>query len=378
MKLWLGPFLFGFFVCFGEARTFSNTAGTKIEAEIVEVNGDKVVLKMKGKNYSIPVATLSAEDQKFISDWAANAEPESTANWDGEWPRLISADISQDIEILKEDGDKFIYASDHYEFHCNVGLKKSVVKRFALLFEATNLYMRELPLGMEKPFQEKRFRIDLWETKADFMSNGGPATAAGIYFSGKDIVSVPLSSLGVKKVGSTYSVDHDVENGTLSHEICHQLTDRQYYRPGSNGWFTEGLAEYIKCSGYRSGKFNVNDLRRLKEYVTAYGEDGKGGRAIGTDVRMPKFEHWATQSYSEFLNDPQRNYGVGGLVVYYFFHMDQEKDAANIKAFLKEMKKGTKPPEVFGPLLNGRSFDELEADITKSWRSRGIKINWGG
>lgn len=366
-----------FFATWTEARTFTNATGVKIEAEIVEVNGPNVILKMRGKNYPVEISTLSEADQAYIKEWIEAKDSEGPpVNWDSPWPKTISTDISQEIEIIQEGPDKYIYASPHYEFHCNVRLNKSVVKRFSLLFEATNQYMRELPLGMSKPHKEKRFRIELWETKADYVSNGGPPSSAGVYFSGRDTVSVPLSSLGVKKVGSSYSVDHKAENGTLSHEICHQLTDVEYYKPGSRGWFTEGLAEYIKCSGYRSGKFNVNDLRNLKAFVTGYGEDGRGGRAIGDEISMPSFEKWTNQSYSSFLDNPQVNYGVGALVVYYFFHMDQNKDAANIKEFLKTLKTGADGEAAMEALLNGRTIEKLEADITKAWRSRGVKIDW--
>ncbi len=366
-------------------RTFTNQAGRKIEAEIVEVSGANVVLKMGGKNYPVPIASLSAADQTYIKEWGekqsrgGGSGAPVEGNWDGDWPRLISASVSQDIEILKEDGDEFVYASDHYEYHCDVKLNTSVVKRFALLFEATNLFMRELPLGMVKPFQEKRFRIELCERMGTYHERGGPQGSAGVYFSGgnkNDVILVPLGSLGVKRVGSSFSVDYKKENKTLSHEICHQLTDREYYAPGARGWFTEGLAEYIGTSGYRSGKFNVDDLSALKAYVTAYGEDGNGGRALGETIRLPNLDDWMQQSYSSFLNNAGLNYGAAALIVYYFFHMDGEKDAARIKAFLKEIKAGTKCPEAYDALLDGRTFEELEEDITKAWRGRGIRFEF--
>ena len=56
--------------------------------------------------------------------------------------------------------------------------------------------------------------------------------------------------------------------------------------------------------------------------------------------------------------------------------MDGNKDATNIKAFLKGLKEGKKSPDMFEPLLAGRSWDQMEEDITKGWRARGIKINF--
>tara|TARA_R110002096_G_scaffold206847_3_gene393111 strand:- start:524 stop:1552 length:1029 start_codon:yes stop_codon:yes gene_type:complete len=341
---------------------------------------------MNGRNFEVPVVSLSNEDQGFITDWQKKA-PVDTAkapaveeNWDGPWPKIVSADIKQEIEVIKEDEEasEYIYASDHYEFICDVKLNTSVVKRFSLLFEATNQFCRELPLGMVKPFREERHKIHLFGTKSAYFEKGGPQGSAGVYISrgGEGDILVPISSLGVKKVGSNYSVDYDKENTTLSHEIAHQLTDYPYYAPGSRGWFTEGLSEYIAQSGYRSGKFNVNDLSKLKEYVTAYGEKNSGGRALGEEFTAPNLEDYFTQDYGSFTNNANFNYGLGALTVYYFFHMDGDKDAANIKAFLKELKKGTKAPESFEALLAGRTWDEMEAAITKGWRARGVRINF--
>jgi hypothetical protein len=369
-----------------EMRGWTNSSGKTIQAELVDVTEGKAVLNMNGQNFPVLIASLSAVDQEFIKEWQKGA-PVDTAkpavvegNWDSPWPKLVSVDVTQDIEVLKEDEStgEYIYASDHYEFICDVKLNTSVVKKFSRLFEATNQFCRELPLGMTKPFRDERHKIHLFESKQTYIDKGGPPGSGGVYMSrgGEGDILVPLTSLGVKKVGSSFSVDYDKENTTLSHEIAHQITDHEYYAPGSRGWFTEGMAEYIAQSGYRSGKFNVNDLSKLKEYVTAYGEGNTGGRALGEEIDAPNLEDFFTQSYGQFTENGNFNYGLGALVVYYYFHMDGDKDAANIKSFLKALKGGKKVPEVFEPLLAGRSWEEMEADITKNWRSRGVKINF--
>ncbi len=367
-------------------RSWTNSAGKTIVATLVEIAGDKAVLQMAGKNFEVPVASLSAEDRKFIEEWKKGdmTDPSGDAsvkpNWDAPWPALVSVDIDQTIEVIKEDeaAKEYVYASPHYEFICDVKLNASVVKRFSLLFEATNQVCRELPLGMVKPFRKERHKIHLFETREAYIAKGGPPESAGVYISrgGEGDILVPLTSLGVKKVGSNYSVDYDKENTTLSHEITHQLTDAEYYAAGSRGWFTEGLAEYIANSGYRSGKFDIDDLGKLKARVTAYGEDGNGGRALGEDIIAPDLQQFFTQDYDSFLANAQLSYGLAALIVYYYFHMDGDKDAANIKAFLKALKEEKTPPQLFEPLLAGRTWDEMEAAITQGWRSRGVRITF--
>lgn len=367
-------------------RPWTNRSGKTIVATLVEIAGDKAVLQMAGKNFEVPIASLSPDDQKFISEWKKSdmTDPSGDAsiqpNWDGPWPSTVSIDIDQPIEIIKEDdtAKEYIYASPHYEFICDVKLNTSVVKRFSLLFEATNQVCRELPIGMVKPFRKERHKIHLFETREAYIAKGGPEDSAGVYISrgGEGDILVPLTSLGVKKVGSNYSVDYDKENTTLSHEIAHQITDYEYYAEGSRGWFTEGMAEYIAHSGYRSGKFNVGDLEKLKAYVTAYGEDDTRGRALGEEFAAPDLQQFFMQDYDSFTANGNLNYGLAALVVYYFFHMDGNKDAANLKAFLKALKEEKTAPEIFEPLLAGRSWDEMEAAITQGWRSRGVKINF--
>lgn len=369
-----------------ETRSWTNNTGRTIDAKLVEIAGEKAVLHMNGNNFEVPIASLSPADQEFIAEWKKGdmADPSSDAeiqpNWDGPWPSLVSTDIDQPIEVLKEDSSagEYIYASPHYEFICDVKLNTSLVKRFSLLFEATNRVCRELPIGMVKPFRKQRHKIHLFETREAYVAKGGPPDSGGVYISrgGEGDILVPLTSLGVKKVGSSYSVDYKEENTTLSHEIAHQLTDYEYFAEGARGWFTEGMAEYIAQSGYRSGKFSVGDLGKLKAYVTAFGEDDTRGRNLGDEFSAPNLEDFFMQSYDSFLADANRNYGLAGLVVFYYFHMDGEKDAANIKAFLKALKEEKAPPELFEPLLAGRTWDEMEAAITQGWRSRGVKINF--
>jgi len=45
-----------------------NSGGKEIVAEMVGVADANVILKMKGKDYEIPTASLSSADQVFISE----------------------------------------------------------------------------------------------------------------------------------------------------------------------------------------------------------------------------------------------------------------------------------------------------------------------
>ena len=53
------------------ARTWTDVSGRTVEAEILGVEQDKVVVQMAGRaRGAIPMATLSANDQAWVKTWA--------------------------------------------------------------------------------------------------------------------------------------------------------------------------------------------------------------------------------------------------------------------------------------------------------------------
>lgn len=72
---WLGLFalVIGFSASAG-ARTFTDTQGRKIEAEIIEIIGANVTLRLpSGKSSTIPIAKLSETDRDFIALWKSTS-----------------------------------------------------------------------------------------------------------------------------------------------------------------------------------------------------------------------------------------------------------------------------------------------------------------
>ena len=308
-------------------------------------------------------------------------------NFDAEWPKLVKTS-SPEITIIEEDKEKksYIYHSPNYEFISDVQLSKTVLKNFSTLFESTRLYCKELPLSMVKahiPKETVKFRILLFGTKDDYYKNGGLQGSAGVYKGGTGEILVPLSSLGVKQVGSRYMFDYKSTNKTLPHEIAHQLTNSEYFREGARGWFSEGLAEYIAVTDYRSGKFMVNGNRTdIIKYVTEGSRKDGRGRHLGNEIDMPDLKEFMLMSYSDFTSRGNFNYGVSALLVYYFFHMDGEEredgegERENLNKFLIALNEGKKGEEALNELLAGRTFDELEKEISKAWKSKRIKMTF--
>lgn len=57
------------------ARTFTDTNGRKVEAEVAGVRGAKVLLNVNGNLAEWPINQLSPDDQEYIKTWARNPPP---------------------------------------------------------------------------------------------------------------------------------------------------------------------------------------------------------------------------------------------------------------------------------------------------------------
>jgi hypothetical protein len=380
------------------SETWTDKRGRKMEAELLSVKESKAVFKLaSGKEVTVAVDLFSEEDQKRIKDWEPAESDEEGAgrgeekdpddagaarlNFDAPWPKKVSFNGDAEINTVEEDKEKgrFIYESANYRFICDVRLSQSVVKGFAVMFEATQLYCRELPLAISGGIKEDgKYPILLFENKEDYIKAGGPPSSAGVFIGGKGVVMVPLTSLGVRPVGSGYMLDRDKASGTLIHELTHQLTPEVYFAEGALGWFSEGIAEYVTATPYRAGNFKVgSNFDDIRAYATGYGKDDTRGRALGESIQVPALRDFFLMSYREFAGpNANFNYGMGLMLTTYFLHLDGDGDAARIKAFLRALRAGKSGEDALEVLRDGRSYEELEEAIAKAWKRKGVEIEF--
>jgi len=385
------------------ARTWTDKQGRKIEATLVTSDDTEVTLQLDANNQivKLSLARLSPEDLKFLGKAVPDAPPEKqplppkkeiepvpgpvaekeVPNFDAPWPQSVRFDEDPQIKTVTEDKEtkRFVYESTNYRFVCNVRLSQSVVKGFAVMFESTYNYCRALPLGISGGAKtEGKFLILLFETKEEYVRAGGPPTSAGVYMPGKNTVMVPLTSLGVRPVGSGYMLDRDRTNGTLVHELTHQLTPGPYYQRGAMGWFSEGIAEYVTATPYRAGLFKVkSNFDDIVAYATGYGKDDTRGRALGEEISAPALKDFMLMSYGNFTGPRANfNYGFGLILTTYFLHLDGEGDAARAKKFLQALRSGKGGQEAIDVLLDGRSYEEMQEAISKAWKRKRVEIKW--
>lgn len=367
-----------------QGRTWTNLQGKKLEAEFIRLDGQKAVLKRSGgQTVSIPLSQLSREDRDFIAEQEkGGALPSNTAdNYHLPWPRSVKCPDNFKVETIKEEPGEYIYETPHFRFICDAKLGTGMIKRLGLLFEATHLANKTLPIGNSPAHDDSaKFPAYLYEKFSTYLENGGREGTAGIFLGttrpgDRGRILVPFDSLGVKTMGSTYVIDRDKDASTLIHELTHQLMSSQAKQAS---WFCEGSAEYMGMTPYAGGRFNFGANRsHIVSRVTEYGKKNTGGRALGDDFEAPGLEAYMNMPYSQFTGENANlNYGLAALMAYYFYHMDGKGDARRIKNYMKAIQSGTSEKEAQKLLLDGRSYEELAKEIEQKWRKAGVKIRF--
>lgn len=362
-----------------EPRLWLDSQGREVQASYVRSDGRNVILKLTdGRELPFPLEKLTLADRSYVEKILEKANQEPEINFDAPWPERVGFSEDPEIQIIAEDVEKkqFIYESANYRYTSDVRLAASLVKGFAVMFEATHLYCRTLPLSLRSDRRVAgKYQIRLFEKEADYIKAGGIDSSAGVFMSDTGIVMVPLTSLGVRPVGSGYMLDRDKSSKTIPHELTHQLTPDAYFQKGALGWFSEGIAEYVASTPYRSGSYNVRgNLDDIIEFATGYGKKGMGGRALGDKISLIPLKTFMLKDYPSFMEDGQLNYGIALLITTYFLAMDGEGDAKRMKTYLAALLDGRDAEKSLDLLLDGRTFEELEKDITQAWGRKGIDL----
>ena len=377
-------------------RTWTDVNGRSLEGTMVQAMPDLVKVKLKtgGSIVSLPLVTLSKPDQEYVEQNKGNltkapstttppaaSKPAAAATTQAgtKWPEKVLLKELPEITIVKEDDatGEFIYQSPHYEFHSPKRLGGAVVKEFARIFEVTYQTNWALPLNF-KPTPEKgkdRFLCMIYETYEEYIKAGGVEGSAGVYMSGKDFIAVPLKSLGVKFFGKKLVLERGDDNGTLIHEITHQMMNHWLGKLPT--WYVEGAAEFIRMAKYERGNMSFTNSDKLfQDFLQGRGSDGKSY----TMVNLEKLMKMDGKTWSAALGKgggAGRNYGSAGALTYYFYMVDDKGDGQHMIDCIEAISKGDNEIKAITThLLRGRTYAQLQEDVEKGLRKKGVKISW--
>lgn len=136
-----------------------------------------------GQTVTIPLNQLSKADQDFIAGQGTAAAPANPAdNYKQPWPRTVKCPDNFKVETIKEEKGEYIYETPHFRFICDAKLGAGMIKRLGLLFEATHLANKTLPIGNIPPHDDSaKFPAYLYEKFSTYQENGGLEGTAGIF-----------------------------------------------------------------------------------------------------------------------------------------------------------------------------------------------------
>jgi len=395
MKLLILCFTFFAITASAEDRSWTSSDGNKVQGEIVSLEGNEVSLRTAKGVFKFPLARLSKVDQDYAKAWKEKAsspgsEKEIGGKLDsvklGEWPKSVSAEFELDqIIVVKEDKEKgeYVYRSPHFEFQASLRLSKSVIREFARIFEATYEFTKIIPIGLDpQPWGEGFYVTKLYATRDDYFADGGMQGSGGMFSWArrgkeitKSIIKVPLPNLGVEFTGTRFIVDHKKRSDTLIHEIAHQMTGR--WLAVMPTWFTEGLAETVSVQRYSSGRFNLTSMdRSVKEDVVKRSQSDREFGMLNLE-RLMKItgREWA-QDLAEGTGG-RKNYPSANVLFYYFARLEGEGKGKNLVEYMKAVSEGMKEEEARTEILmSGKSFEALQEDVAKKWRSEGLRLTF--
>lgn len=350
----------------GSVRSWTDDAGRTVDAEFAGMEGDSVLLRMSPeKTVPFPLARLSAVDQAFVKEAMAStpgrgaapaatptvSDPNRVPITQRTWPENVTVP-ARSIEITTVSESvaqrKYVYQSEAFEFSSQAKLAGSVMKEVARTFEATRSLINALPWGVvcRPPEGMPRFKAALYESRLDYIEAGGPENSGGVYNTGEKIFKIPFPSLGLEKRGQTYFKNDNYSNGTLVHEITHQLMDE--YLSFLPTWITEGTAEYAEMLPYKSGTFRADAHKSgMKDDITFWEKSEGFPPSIGS---LEKHMTMTREQWMAACSTPTKMremYHRSQLLVYYFCHLDGDKKGSRFMRYMEA---------VYGEVLAKRAF----------------------
>ncbi|SKB03041.1 SLA1 homology domain 1, SHD1 [Prosthecobacter debontii] len=411
----------------GAVRSWTDDAGRTVNAEFAGMDGDSVLLRMSPeKTVPFPLARLSAVDQAFVKEAVAStgggaavptaatsvSDPNRVPIAQRTWPENVTVPPrSIEITTISESvaQRKYVYQSEAFEFSSQAKLAGSVMKEVARTFEATRSLINALPWGVvcRPPEGMQRFQAALYESRQDYFEAGGPENSGGVYNTGEKIFKIPFPSLGLEKRGQTYFKNDSYSNGTLVHEITHQLMDD--YLGFMPTWIIEGTAEYAEMLPYKSGTFRADAHKNaIKDDISVWEKNEGFPPSIDSlkkHMTMPR-EQWVAE-----CSTPSRMsemYHRSQLLVYYFCHLDGDGKGTRFIRFMEAVygevqakraffadprvkmlgggrfsyPRSLTPPDMsenagfkhLPILLEERSYEKIAAEIIAAYKNIGVKV----
>ena len=306
------------------------------------------------------------------------------------WPDKIPVPEETTLKQGAKQGNFFVYETNNYIFFTPVEIDANACETVGRLFEcayAANKAVAEvLPVPRtEEERTGKKYRVELWPTKQQYVQNGGSPTSAGIFLFSKrmmpgdngpitektlasDKVMVPFESLGLSTDG------HVVKNDIDTHVLVHELTHQNFVYNGLPIWCNEGWAEYV---GYVPYVGEDLDFTRCYAVILHKAKEQASHGALDFPFTLEEFFTMSQEEMYSHMGQGKDTYTLSMMIVAYYVHLDGKKGVAAIKKYMQALIDGESQEEATKHLIDHhKNAEKLQKDFVKAWKSKKVTVSF--
>ncbi len=369
-------------------RSWTLADGSKLDAVVLAADSKHAqirVLKTQGVA-QVKLSVFAEEDRGIIDSWIQSSGDKGIAghpirlkthNWPRHWKQAKAFSLRPITGTNR-------WRSDHFEIVNLAGINRESLEAIVRICESVDGALRSLPLPLPvnwgRPTDEVRKIIIENENTSQ-----APVTTAGYWDSRTGNVHIfsnfliePDHQLVVFEFDKPEKVQkYDV----LVHEVTHQSTAALIFMDVP-AWLPEGLAEYMAATQYAPAAYQFTNTHvSLKHHINK----GVLGDRIVKERRMnivhlENFMGRHILEWNHFLESGDMEgglqYNQALLVLDYFIHHDHP-EGRHFRRYLECILSGVPEEEARElHLLRGRSYQDLEYELTKLWKPLGFALEF--
>lgn len=308
----------------------------------------------------------------------------------GGWPTRVPVPDDTTLKEAPKQGNFFVYETNNYIFFTPVALDPNacdtVGRLFECAYEANKAVGEVLPVPRtEEDRTGKKYRVELWPTKQQYIQNGGPASSSGVFtfaarrIPGKptvinaqtlatDKVMVPFSSLGLGTNGQV--VSNDIETHTLVHELTHQ----NFVYNNLPIWCNEGWAEYV---GYVPYVGEDLEFTRCFGVILNKAVTQASHGALSFDFALEDFLTMSQEQMYSYMSGGKDTYTLATMIITFYVHMSGKKGVDAIKAYMQAMLDGETQEEAKAHLIKPfKNAKSLQKEFIKAWKRKKVDVSF--
>ncbi len=313
----------------------------------------------------------------------------------GDWPKGVPVPKDTILESKgQQPGVGFVYETNNYRFHSPVALDEAACETVGRLFECA--YAANKAVGEVLPVPRtqddrggKKYLVELWPTKQQYISKGAPADSAGLFsFSARrppseqgkplgplseeqiamDKVMVPFESLGLGSNGSVVSRDIN------THVLVHELTHQNFVRNGLPIWGQEGWAEYL---GYIPYVGETLDFNRGFSMILHAAKKRSVAGALSFPFSLEEFLDMNQATMYGHMGSGKDTYMLSVMLISFYVHLDGKKGVDAMKAYMQSLLDGKPNSEAVQELVKPhRDVEKLEKDFIRAWKRKKVEVSF--